>query len=110
MKLAKRKKLEAQGWRIGTVQEFLGLTDDEAAFIELKLALSDHFKKLRQRKNLSQIELAKRLKLNQSRIAKIEAGDPSVSLDVLVKSLLVMGTSNTGLARVIANGKRSIVA
>lgn len=110
MKLEKRKKLEVNGWRFGTVQEFLGLTDEEAAFIELKLALSDHFKKLRQRKKKSQTELAKRLKLNQSRIAKIEAGDPSVSLDVLVKSLLAMGTSNTGLARVIANGKRRVAA
>lgn len=110
MQAEKRKKLEAQGWRFGTVQEFLGLTDEETAFIELKLALSDHFKKLRQRKNISRIELAKRLKLNQSRIAKIEAGDPSVSLDVLVKSLLIMGTSNTGLARVIANGKRRVAA
>ena len=42
MKLEKQKKLEAQGWRIGTVQEFLGLTDEEVAFIELKLALNEH--------------------------------------------------------------------
>ncbi len=110
MKILKRKKLEAQGWRVGSVQEFLGLTDEETAFIELKLALSDHFKKLRQRKNISRVDLAKRLRSSQSRIAQMEAGDPSVSLDLLVKSLLALGTTNTGLARVIANGKRNTLA
>ena len=39
MKKAKRKKLEAAGWAVGSVKEFLGLSEADAALIEMKLAL-----------------------------------------------------------------------
>ena len=102
MKTAKRKRLEAKGWKIGSSTEFLGLSSEEAAYVELKLALSRNLQTTRKEKNLTQEELARLLKSSQSRIAKMEAGDPSVSLDLLVRSLLVLGTSRKTLARILA--------
>jgi DNA-binding XRE family transcriptional regulator len=101
MKQSKRKKLEAAGWAVGSAQEFLGLSDADAALIELKLTLSRSLRDRRQRRGVSQVELAKRLQSSQSRVAKMEAGDPSVSMDLLVSSLLVLGASEADLAKAI---------
>lgn len=102
MKVAKRKKLESKGWKIGSAEEFLGLSQEEAAYIALKLSLGSSLKKRRFKEKLSQVELAKLVKTSQSRIAKMEAGDPSVSIDLLIKSLLALGASPKDLAKVIA--------
>jgi len=102
MKSAKRRRLEAKGWKFGTVQEFLNLSEEEAAYIELKLALSKNLQKVRRKKNLTQHELARRLKSSQSRVAKMEAGDPSVSLDLLIRSLLALGASRKYVAQMLS--------
>jgi DNA-binding XRE family transcriptional regulator len=107
MKKSKRAKLEGAGWAVGSVQEFLGLSDAEAALIEMKLALSRTLRDRRQRRGVSQVELAKRLRSSQSRVAKMEAGDPSVSMDLLVSSLLVLGASPADLAKAIRSGEGS---
>jgi DNA-binding XRE family transcriptional regulator len=101
MKSAKRRRLEAKGWKFGSVQEFLNLSDEEAAYIELKLALSKNLQQERRKKNLTQHDLARRLKSSQSRVAKMEAGDPSVSLDLLIRSLLTLGASRKTLSQMI---------
>ena len=103
MKNTKIAKLKKAGWKVGTVQDFLELTDEEVGLIEMKLALSKYLKDRRKRKKLTQDQLAHTLHSSQSRIAKMEAGDPSVSLDLLVKSLLSLGTSPKQLARVIGS-------
>jgi DNA-binding XRE family transcriptional regulator len=101
MNAAKRRCLEAKGWKVGTVEEFLGLTPQEAAYIELKLSLSRRLRRCRRAKGLTQEQAGRLLGSSQSRIAKMEAGDPTVSLDLLVRSLLTLGMSRKALARVI---------
>lgn len=103
MDKVKRKKLESKGWKFGSVQEFLGLSPEESAYIELKLKLSGSLKRYREGKNLTQIQLAQILGSSQSRIAKMEAGDPSVSIDLLVRSLLALGVSNREMGQIIAS-------
>ena len=98
----RRKRLEARGWKVGTAKELLGLSDEEEAYIELRLKLAEGLKARRVDKGLTQIELAKVVQSSQSRIAKMEAGDPTVSLDLLVRSLLALGASNKELAKIIA--------
>ena len=78
MREAKRRRLEAKGWKVGTAQEFLRLSPEEAAYIELKVRLAVGLQTWRQRSSLTQADLAKRLQSSQSRIAKMEAGNPSV--------------------------------
>lgn len=107
MRKAKKARLESAGWKVGSAQEFLGLTAEEAAFIELKLALARSLRQKRERKGLTQTELAELIESSQSRVAKMEAGDRTVSLDLLVRSLLVMGTTKRELARIIAEPKRA---
>jgi ribosome-binding protein aMBF1 (putative translation factor) len=102
MRKQKRKRLETKGWKIGTVKEFLGLSDEESAYIELKVKLAAGLKQRRQQQGLSQLELAAKLQSSQSRVAKMEAGDPSVSLDLLVRSLITLGTSDRELSQIIA--------
>lgn len=82
MKTSKRLKLEAAGWAVGSAADFLGLSEEEATLIEMKLALADSIRERRQKKHLTQQELARRLGSSQSRVAKMEAADGSVSLDL----------------------------
>ena len=105
MRKEKRQKLERQGWKIGNAADFLELTPEESAFVELKVALSKSLKERRKQSTITQIELAKLLKSSQSRIAKMEAGDPSVSIDLLIRSLLAMGATNKDLAQTISTSK-----
>jgi predicted metal-binding transcription factor (methanogenesis marker protein 9) len=91
MDKTKRKHLESAGWKIGTVKEFLDLSSEESAYIELKLQLAKNLQKRRIEKRLTQIEVARILKSSQSRVAKMEAGDPTVSVDLLIRSLLTLG-------------------
>ena len=99
---AKQDRLEKKGWKVGSVDEFLDLSPEESAYIEVKLRLSDNLRKRRTRKKLSQKQLAALIKSSQSRVAKMEGGDPTVSIDLLVKTLLALGASNRDLANVIA--------
>src|SRR5215813_5925671 len=107
MRKTKRARLEAAGWAVGSVKEFLGLSEADAVLIEMKLALSRSLRERRKKHGLSQVQLAERLQSSQSRIAKMEAGDPSVSMDLLVSSLLLLGASSTDLAKAIRGEGRS---
>ena len=95
MKKAKRQKLEAAGWHVGNASDFLGLSREEAAFVEMKLALAAGVKQRRIAKGLTQGDLASRLGSSQSRVAKLESADPSVSVDLLVRALLALGANRS---------------
>jgi predicted transcriptional regulator len=94
--------LEAKGWKVGSVKDFLNLPPEESAYIELRLKLADGLRERRRRRHLTQMQLARVVKSSQSRVAKMEAGDPSVTLDLLIRSLLALGASDRELARIIA--------
>lgn len=102
MRKAKKAALEKKGWKVGSAKDFLGLSDQEVVYIELKLELSRKLKSSRANRKLTQAELASIIKSSQSRVAKMEAGDPTVSIDLLVKSLLALGVSKKELGRAIS--------
>jgi predicted transcriptional regulator len=110
MREEKKRRLEAKGWRVGSTKEFLGLSDEESAYIELKLRMAEGLRQQRQQHRLSQGELARVLRSSQSRVAKMEAGDPSVSLDLLIRSLLALGISNRELSRIISTSRSAAAA
>lgn len=105
MDKAKRRKLERAGWKAGSAKDFLGLSDEEAAFVECKLALSTTLRERRKRNNLSQTDLARRLGSSQSRVAKMEAADPSVSVDLLLRSVIALGATPQDIAHVLAQSR-----
>jgi len=102
MKPAKRQKLQQKGWRIGSTEDFLGLSEEERSLVEIKLALADAVKTHREKHKLSQSTLAARMRSSQSRVAKIEAGDPSVSLDLLVRAVLATGATKKEIAKALS--------
>ena len=108
MDKAKRKRLEARGWRVGTASNFLGLSGEEAALVEMKVRLSQALRARREARGLSQVALAKRLRSSQSRVAKMEAAEQTVSIDLLLRGLLVLGATPRDIARVL--GRDSGVA
>ena len=101
MEKNKKRQLEAKGYRFGDAKDFLGLSAEESAYIEMKLALSQALAQKRKQRRLTQLELARKLNSSQSRVAKMEKGDPTVSLDLLVKALLDMGATKENIAKII---------
>lgn len=98
MDAKKRKRLEAAGWRVGSAAEFLGLSDAESELIDMRRALSRSLKSRRIKRRVTQTVLAKQLRSSQSRVAKMEAGDASVSLELLIRALLIVGASRKDVA------------
>ena len=103
MKAFKRKKLEEAGWKVDSAAKFLGLNDAEEMLVNMKLSLASQVKERRLQLKMTQQQLAKRLGSSQSRVAKMETGDPSVSLDLLIRSLLALGASEKELAKTISS-------
>lgn len=106
---AKRQRLEAKGWQVGTVTDFLQLTPEEEAIVEIKLALSQRLKEIRNSQKITQQSLASRMNSSQSRIAKIEAGDPSVSLELLIRSLYCVGATKSDIVQAIPELKKTSI-
>lgn len=102
MKKVKRKKLEVSGWKVDTVETFLNLSPEEVELVEMKVLLAKSLRELRSEHKLTQTQLARQLGSSQSRVAKLETADPSVSLELLVKSLLVLGKNRHDVANAIS--------
>lgn len=100
MRRRKLEALKADGWKIGTVQDFWDLSDEDIAFIEMKVALAKAVKETRAKARVSQTQLAARMRSSQPRVAKLEKGE--ASLDLLVRALLAMGASPAQIGRRIS--------
>lgn len=103
MKKTRRDKLERAGFAVSGTQEFLALGDAEMAMVDARVALAQALRHRRSRElKISQAAFAAKVGSSQSRVAKMEAGDPSVSLDLLIRSLVKSGASLEEVARVLA--------
>ncbi len=105
MKTVKRKSLEARGWRIGNTEDFLGLSKEEKTLVEMRLSLTRALREKRKQKHLTQKKFAELIHSSQSRVAKMEAGDASVSLDMMIRSLIALGANRKELGQAIMSGK-----
>jgi transcriptional regulator with XRE-family HTH domain len=103
----KRKALEAAGFRFGDAEDFLDLNPVERRLVELRVALSRTVRRLRHKQHLTQQQLAAKLGSSQSRVAKLEAGSADVSLDLLFRSLFVVGGKLADLAAAAPPAERS---
>jgi ribosome-binding protein aMBF1 (putative translation factor) len=106
MDTSKKRRLEAAGWSVGNASDFLELSPEEASYVELKLNLSETLRQKRDEEGLSQVELARRVGSSQSRVAKMEAGDPTVSVDLLMRTLFAAGATKREIADAIAQPRR----
>ena len=102
MRTEKKRRVEAAGWKVGSVVEFLGLSEEEEALVVARTGLAKVLRDTRQSLGLTQAQLAEVLGSSQSRVAKMEAADSSVSIDLLVRSLVAAGTSGAEIGRAFA--------
>lgn len=103
MRQSKRKRLEVAGWKLGSAQDFLSLSDEEAAVIEVRIALARILRDLRAKRRLTQNQLATAIKSSQSRVAKMEAADHSVSIDLLIRTLISSGVSGSSIGEAFSS-------
>jgi hypothetical protein len=106
----KKRKLQSRGWKVGSTEDFLGLDEFENLYLDLHFALCEALKKTRLRKALTQTELARALGSSQSRVAKMEAGEAGVSIDLLLRSLLALGVTRRQLARIVCGSRTKSAA
>ena len=101
----RRKALEEKGFKVGSAADFLEMSPEEEAYVEIRLEISELIKIQRNRRGWTQKQLARAIGSSQSRIAKMEAGDPGTSLDLMIKALLRLGVSKQQLGTVLADTK-----
>jgi DNA-binding XRE family transcriptional regulator len=101
MKATKKRQLESKGWRVSNTADFLELTPEEAAIVEIRAALSTQLKR-RRTATMTQDQLARRIGSSQSRIAMAENGAKSVSLDLLMRALIATGATPQDIGKTIA--------
>ncbi len=102
MKKATIENLSKKGWKVSSVQDFLQLSEEEMMIIEYKIALGKLLKAQRKKNGFTQNELAKMIKSDQARIAKMENGNNGISLESIFKSLFVLKTPNSKITKVLA--------
>ena len=102
MNRKKKARLEAAGWKVATAAEFLGLTPEEEALVETRLALTRRVRQVREEQGLTQAQVAKLVGSSQSRIAKMEATDRTVSLDMMIRTLFRLGQTPKQVGRAMA--------
>jgi len=102
MEIEKRQRLEAKGWKIGDASDFVDLTPEESAIVEMRLALSRSLKE-RRKIRMTQSELAIRISSSQPRVAMAENGGSSVSIELLIRAMLATGASPQEIGHIIAS-------
>jgi hypothetical protein len=106
MNTSKKARLERSGWAVGDAAQFLNLNPQETGFVELKLALAAGVRQLREKRGTTQAALAEQLRSSQSRVAKMEGADRSVTIDLMMRSLLAMGATPGEIAKLIKRAER----
>ena len=106
MNKSKKEALEQKGWKVGSAAEFLGLTPEENAYIELKLSLSQFLQEKRKTRRITQNQMATLIQSSQSRVAKMEKGEESVSIDLILRSLLALGTEINEIGKSLTGVKK----
>jgi DNA-binding XRE family transcriptional regulator len=101
-----QQKLENAGFKIGSTTDFLQLTPEEEAYLEIRLQISELIRIQRKKIGWTQEKLARMMGSSQSRVAKLEVGDPSTSLDLMLKGLLLLGVSKQELGELLTGKLR----
>ena len=106
MRNNERRRLERKGWAVGDTAAFLQLSDDKRRFIETKLALATGLRRWRKHRGLTQTDVARRIRSSQSRVAKMEVADRTVSTDLLLHALFRLGANRRDVARLLSETRR----
>lgn len=98
MDAERKKKLEAAGWKFGDYADFLGMTPEEKAIVEIRLAATREMERLRAENPISQEELARRMGTKQPNVSKLFKNPGNATLDTLFRALLALGSTPKKIA------------
>lgn len=98
MDAERKKKLEAAGWKFGDYADFLGMTPEEKAVVEIRLAATREMERLRAENPISQEELARRMGTKQPNVSKLFKNPGKATLDTLFRALLALGSTPKKIA------------
>jgi transcriptional regulator with XRE-family HTH domain len=111
METQKRIALEAAGYRFTDAATFLGMTEEERALLDARLALAKALRREREARKLTQKQLAERIGSSQPRVARLEQAAPDVTFDLILKALAAVGVrlsvTDHGAAGKPATGKKT---
>jgi plasmid maintenance system antidote protein VapI len=102
MEKMKRERLLADGWKVSTAAEFLGLSPEEESLVEARIALTRRIRSVREEKGMTQVQVARLIGSSQSRVAKMEAADRTVSIDMMMRTLFRLGQTPLQVGRALA--------
>jgi len=102
MEKRKKERLHAAGWKVSTAAEFLDLSPEEEALVEARIALTRRIRTVREEKGMTQVQVARLIGSSQSRVAKMEAADRSVSIDMMMRTLFRLGQTPRQVGRALA--------
>ncbi len=102
MEKKKRERLLAAGWKVSTAAEFLDLSPEEEALVEARIALTRRIRSVREEKGMTQVQVARLIGSSQSRVAKMEAADRTVSIDMMMRTLFRLGQTPRQVGRALA--------
>lgn len=102
MEKQKRERLLAAGWKVSTAAEFLDLSPDEEALVEARIALTRRIRSVREEKGMTQVQVARLIGSGPSRVAKMEAADRTVSIDMMMRTLFRLGQTPRQVGRASA--------
>jgi len=90
--------LEEAGYRFMDAADFLELTEEERQLVELRMVIRRKIRFQREKLNMTQQQLAKKMNSSQSRVAKMESGASDVSLDLMFRGFFAAGGRLSDLA------------
>ena len=96
----KKKRLEEAGWTVGDYGDVFGLTAEDRAFVEMRLAAAREVDRLLSKQKVTQKELAARMGTRQPSISKMLREPAEATFDFLFRALLALGATpqSIGLA------------
>jgi predicted XRE-type DNA-binding protein len=106
MDAAKRRAIEAAGWKIGDTADFLQMSEAERQLLDARVELALAIRRQREAMQMSQKELGVKIHTSQPRVAKIERAASDVSLDQLVRAFTAAGGRFVVKSAATKRGKR----
>ncbi len=96
------KRRKGTTWVETDVQELLDLSAQDLVIVEFRAALALALQQARKRQKLTQETAAKTIGTSQAQVARMEAGQSSITIDRLIKALIALGVSRPTIVKALS--------
>ena len=101
MKAKKKKALELAGYKMTDSVEWLELSPEEEAIVKIRVNFAMEIDRVCKERGITQQALAEKIGTRQSGVARMLNNPSKVTIDSLIKTLLVLGTPSKRIAALI---------